>query len=342
MLKKGFFMIIGTTKEESSKETRIALTPDVVKQLTLAGHTILIEKDYGASAEYKNDDYLSVGAKLIENKQKIFKTSQIILQIQPPNQHILKNLNKNQLVIADFSHTNLSKINTKCKILRLELVPRISNTQNIDILSSQSTVRGYMAALYALSISPRIAPQLTTAAASITAAKALIIGASLTGLQAASVFKRIGCRTTLADINEKNRELANSVGADFFLISSPEEFINKLRNKDFILSAVSSANKKAPPILSHAHLSSISNNAIIIDTTPNNIEIKKDYIKTDTYIFHRNPYFERLAPITASKLWANNMLNLINLICLPHKQLNLSLKEIEPMLYSKHHPKEQK
>jgi len=324
-------MIIGSIKEHNPEETRVALTPAVTTKLITAGHRVFIEEDSGQKAGFSNEKYQKAGAEILSPKQ-IYQKSNIILQIQPPKTEIMKILKRSQILVADFRNNNTKNFSPKCTIIRLDLVPRISVAQSIDILSAQNTVRGYMGALYALSHAPRIAPQLMTAAASIKAAETLVIGAGVTGLQAASLFKRIGCRVTIMDINMKSKELAASVGAEFVLAQNPTEISLHLKNKNFIFTAAAISNGKSPQIITAEHLSLISDNTVLIDTTSGNIEITDETAQLYPFYFYRNLYFERLAPITASELWANNMQHLIRLISPDTNKFDLDIKYLQPMI----------
>lgn len=327
-------MIIGSIKEQENAETRVAITPSMVKKFITDGHSIILEKKYGEKAGFVDQEYLSVGAHILEKQQDIYTQAQIILQILPPSQNNLELLINRQTIAADFRHFTFTHIPKELNIIRLELVPRTSIAQSIDILSTQSTIRGYMGALYALYHSPRIAPQLMTAAASIKAANALIIGTSVAGLQAASVFKRQGCRVTIIDINEKSRELAKSVGAEFAMAANKEELNAILTDKNFILSAAATASGNSPQIITEDQLVNLAKGAVIVDTTTQNIGIKEETIENPHYHFYRNLYMERLAPQTASILWANNMYNLISLIQNKNGYVDLSLNYISPMVYT--------
>lgn len=211
-------------------------------------------------------------------------------------------------------------------------MPRTSVAQSIDILSAQNTVRGYAAALYALAHSSRIAPQLMTAAASLKAASALVIGAGVTGLQAASVFKRQGCRVTILDITPQAEELAKSVGADFSMAQNRDDLAVLLNGKSFILAAAAAPDGNSPQIISKDLLPSLQSGTVIVDTTENNVEIQENRKTTAAYRFYRNPLTERLMPLTASELWANNMYNLISTIAAPGDSFNLNADYIVPML----------
>ncbi|MCM1322687.1 MAG: hypothetical protein NC218_00700 [Acetobacter sp.] len=327
-------MLIGSIKEHNDAETRVALTPTVVQKLIDNGHSVLLEQEYGIKAGFTDKDYQDVGAYITSNTTNIYSKSQIILQILPPTQEMLALLTNQQTVAADFRNFIFTYIPKDLNIIRLELVPRTSIAQSIDILSAQNTIRGYMGALYALYHSPRIAPQLMTAAASIKAATALIIGTSVTGLQAASVFKRQGCRVTIVDINEKSKELAQSVGAEFAMAPNKEELNKLLTNKNFILAAAATPNGNSPQVITAEQLEYTANGAVIVDSTTQNIGLSENQNKDLHYHFYRNLYLERLAPESASTLWANNMYNLISLITTENNNIDLSLNYIAPMVYT--------
>ena len=324
-------MIIGSIKEHTKEETRTALTPAVIKKLTTLGHTILIEKSIGKKSFFFDNEYLKAGAKF-STPEKIYKNSDIILQIAPPPKELLSSLNTKQIIASNFHQYTLTPNTSKATIIQLEKIQRTSVGQSIDILSSQHTVRGYASALYALSHSPIMAPQIFTSATSIKQTTALVIGASITGLQASITFKRNGCKVILLDINDKNQELARSVGAELKIVSSPKELEDLLHSSNIILASAQTITS-SPQIISQDNIKSITKGTIIIDTTSNNIEISSNLKNTPNYYFYRNLYFERLIPITSSTLWANNMLNLITTISL-NNTINLEIDYIKPMIFN--------
>jgi len=313
-------MIIGSLKEQSKDETRISLTPEVTQKLIAKGHAVLLEKGYGKTLYISDTAYLNTGVKVLETTDEILSKSEIIIQINPP-QIQPKQLKTCKLIIADFtdSHTNFAPV----KELHLELVPRISVAQPIDILSAQSIVKGYMAAIYALYHAKRIAPQLITGATTIKPIKALVIGAGTTGLEIAAFLKKSGCKVTIADIREEAKNLAASVGAEFSLTSSTD-IATILSDKNIIISTVN-----AKSIITDKDLSSTITHAVVIDTTKQSINLTKT--PTDFH-FCRNTHFERLAPLTASDLFAHNILNLINIILPKPNTLDLSADYIKPIL----------
>lgn len=330
---KGFDMIIGSINEQDKEEIRCCLTPPVVKRLVDGKHAVLLEKKFGMKAGFDVQDYISAGAEFLEKAEDVYQKSQIILQVLPPELNLLNLLKEDQLLAADFSNFEFAPVFGRAAFLRLERVARISVAQSIDILSSQNTVRGYAAAIYALGHLRRMVPQLMTAAAMVKAAQALVIGAGVTGLQAASVLKRAGCRVTILDIVEANRELAKSVGADFFVAQTPEELTGILNGKNILIAAAGGANGSSSQIVSAEQLRFLARNAVIIDTTAQNIGINDNTSAIGSRRFYRNKYIERSVSLTASELWASNMYNLIELIKTPSGVPDLSLDYIASMVY---------
>lgn len=297
-------MILSLLKERDPDETRIALTPQVVKKLTSFGHHVILEKNAGIKAYFTDEEYVQNGAEIRDNPEEIIKEADVLVQILPPESPYLKLLRKKQLLIADFSSVNVESLPCAAGLLQLEKVPRTSVAQSIDVLSSEHTIRGYAAAVFAVSKLPKTSGVLMTAAATLKASTALVIGASVTGLQAATVLHRLGINVTLSDINPSAEELALSVGAKFNLN------IGDISQTDILISAVGNGNK-SPKILSEEKMQELKKSAVIIDTTANNLA------KTNSPLFYRNLYWERQTPISASELWAGNIFNLLQLISSP-------------------------
>ena len=329
-------MIIGSIKEKDKSEARVSLTPSSVNKLKNEGHTILLEKNYGMRAGFTDEEYLKAGAIISKSTEEICTQGDIISQISPSDISLLSLQNKEQLIIADFKNTSEYPQLPNTTYLHLEKVPRTSVAQSIDIQSTQATIRGYAAAIFSLAHANRIAPQLMTGAATTRASTALIIGASITGLQAAAVLKRQGCLVTIADVNDKAQELANSIGVNFIKTDKTEPIKNILKDKNFIITAASSQTGESPQIIQAEELRDISANTIIFDTTLNNVSITLNSKKTKTYKFYRNTLAERLFPQTSSELWASSILNLLKVIITSDNTYNFSAPYIIPTLTDNH------
>lgn len=323
-------MIIGSIVENNQYETRTALTPDVVQKLTSLGHTVIIEKNLGIKSFFSNKSYKEKGATFLLPSE-ILKRADILLQINPPLPKYLKFLTSKQLLISNFQNFNFQTTPINSTSILLEKLPRISVAQSIDILSSQSTVRGYIASIYCLAHSPLISPQLMTASTSTKPARALVLGASTTGLQSASTFKRNGCIVTILDINKENKSLASSVGASLEIASTKSSLYNLLSQTNFIVGSASS-HTNTPQIISKQDLKVLPQGCVIVDTTSQNISLSASKKTTQNYIFYRNQNIERLCPQTSSTFWSHNMLNLISLISPNINSINLNIPYLTPMI----------
>lgn len=326
-------MIIGSINEQSPAETRVALTPSTVSRLTKQGFSVLLENGFGQKAGFSDREFAAAGAELSGRPEEIYARSNILLQILPPEISLLNRLPAARIMAADFHDFDFSAFSGQAAIIRLEKVPRISVAQSIDIHSAQNTVRGYAAALFALAKAPFMTPQLMTAAASLKPAAALVAGAGVTGLQAASVFKHMGCRVTMLDTEQKAEELAHSVGADFIRSQPDTDFHALLSGKNLVLTAAASLNGAAPEIFTPKHLSALPSGSVVVDTTTGNVGLSAPEATAENYRFYRKTAMERTAPVTSSELWAGNMVNLIRLIAADGNSFNLSAEYLAPMLF---------
>ena len=221
-------MNIGVLKETQLNEHRVAITPDAAKQLIAKGFTVTVESGAGSGAAYNDDAFTAVGAKIASGAKECCTSSDIICKIQAPNAEevsLLKdgcalictmNAYKNQDIIAALKAKNV-------KAFALELIPRISRAQSMDILSSMATVAGYKAVLLAAAHSGRFFPMLVTAAGTLAPSKCLVIGAGVAGLQAISTARRLGAIVEAFDVRPAVKEQIESLGAKFVEIDLGEK-----------------------------------------------------------------------------------------------------------------------
>ena len=187
-------MIIGSLSEDKNLEKRISITPDIAKKYIASGFQILLEAGYGSHLDISDDEFLKEGCK-IEKKENILNQSDIILQLDLPEEKSLESFQNNKILIGNFnSSQNLEKINKfklkKTSIFSLELLPRITRAQSMDILSSQANLAGYKAVVDSFAEFKKAIPMMMTAAGTISAAKVLVVGAGLLDLY--SNAKRMG------------------------------------------------------------------------------------------------------------------------------------------------------
>ncbi len=215
-------MVVGVPRENRAGETRVALTPTALPQLTKAGFDVVIESGAGAAAGYPDEVYTDRGAR-IGSRDDVF-TADVLVQVNvmdgdPANAEIAR-LRQGQVVVgavAPFARPELVKAisATGATLFALELVPRTTRAQSMDILSSQAAVAGYKAVLIGAAELPKMFPLLTTAAGTIAPAKVFIVGAGVAGLAAIANSRRLGALVEAYDVRPAAREEVESLGARF-------------------------------------------------------------------------------------------------------------------------------
>jgi proton-translocating NAD(P)+ transhydrogenase subunit alpha len=198
----------------------VALVPDGVRTLVRAGLEVCVERGAGAQAYYSDQAYEAAGATMADGAGAVMGASDVVVKVQRPSDAEIAQLRRGVLLVSllapGANADGLQQLaDAGVTALALELVPRISRAQSMDVLSSQSTVAGYKAVLVAASELPRLLPMLTTAAGSLAPAKAFILGAGVAGLQAIATARRLGAIVSAFDVREAAREQVQSLGATF-------------------------------------------------------------------------------------------------------------------------------
>ena len=220
-------MIVGSLNEDRKIESRVAITPDNVKKFLGLGFKVLIEKNYAGHLGIDDSEYLSSGAEISEDKKKILTNSNFILQFNLPSEENLNSLKENQNLIGVFNpYTNKEIISglskKKINVFSLELLPRITRAQSMDILSSQANLAGYKAVVEAFANFKKAVPMMMTAAGTIPAAKILVVGAGVAGLQAIATAKRMGGIVFATDVRMSSKEQVESLGGKFLVVDGAE------------------------------------------------------------------------------------------------------------------------
>ncbi len=214
-------MIVGIPKEIQERERRVAATPLSVKKLQNKLKTeVLIESTAGLGAFYRDDQYEAVGASIAADSAEIFAKADIIAKVQPPTAEEIQKLREGSILVSTLQpHADRSRLEAlaerKITAFSLEWVPRITRAQSMDILSSQANLAGYKAVMMAAENYPRLFPMLMTAAGTVRAAKVLVLGAGVAGLQAIATAKRLGAIVSAFDVRAAVKEQVQSLGADF-------------------------------------------------------------------------------------------------------------------------------
>ena len=213
-------MKIGTIKESKSKETRVALSPEVVKNFIKQGFECVVESGAGLSSYFSDEAYKNAGAQILNTAAEVCQAVDVLVKVNAPQQDEVNNLKEGSVLISFLYHlTNPQLIEAlnakKISAFSTDAMPRISRAQSMDVLSSQSNLAGYKSVILAADHAPKIFPMLMTAAGTITPAKVVIFGAGVAGLQAIGTAKRLGAVVEVTDIRPETKEQVESLGGKF-------------------------------------------------------------------------------------------------------------------------------
>ena len=333
-------MKIGIINE--NHDNRVAIVPDLVKRLIDEGNEILAEKGCGESALYDDESYIEAGAKLVSRADAL-KSSELICSIFPLGKEDYKQLPEESIVISSyqpyFSIDNTTEAATqKLTVFSMDMIPRITLAQAMDVLSSMASIAGYKAVISAADHLPKYFPMLTTAAGSIPPAKVLVMGAGVAGLQAIATAKRLGSVVQAFDTRAAAKEEVQSLGAKFievegaaddkgaggYAVEQTEEYKQKQRDKifeeaskaDVIITTAQLRGKPAPTLITKEMVEKMKNGSVIVDiasSTGGNCELSEDgktVVKHGVTIIG-NSELAADVPNHASQLFSKNVHNFI-------------------------------
>jgi len=353
-------MIIGSVCENKNTEKRISVTPDNVKKFISNGFRVYLEKNYANHLDIDDNKFSENGAEIFDNKEKIIKESDILLQLNLPNENDLNSIPSNKNLIGVFDPINnkdsISKLSNKnVNVFSLELLPRITRAQSMDILSSQANLAGYKAVVDAFSYFKKAIPMMMTAAGTIPAAKVLIVGAGVAGLQAIATAKRMGSIVFATDVRMASKEQVESLGGKFLVVEgsenletsggyakeTSEEFKKKqenllketLKKIDIVVCTALIPGKKAPIIIKGDMIKGMQKGSVIYDLAASQGG-NTEYTKVDEIvnlngvkILGDSNVLNKL-PISASNLYSKNLLNfVINLYDKKSNKININLED---------------
>jgi len=289
-------MILGVPREVYPGERRVAIVPASVPSLTKAGHVVRIEAGAGIAAGFSDEDYVSKGAQVVP-RSEVF-SADVLLGVRwdiPAEQRAetLSLLRPKQVLVGSWDplskRENLTAWSEKgVSIFALELLPRITRAQSMDILSSMATLAGYRAVILAAMSLPKIFPMLMTAAGTLTPAKVFVVGAGVAGLQAIATAKRLGAAVSAYDVRPAVKEQVQSLGAKFIELdletkgaedqrgyakAMDEEFYRKQREmmarvvaeSDVVITTASVPGKKAPILITRDMVAGMALGSLIVD-----------------------------------------------------------------------------
>lgn len=349
-------MTIGVLREPSF-ETRVSLLPEAAATLTKKGITVLIEQGAGESAFSPDDDYIKAGA-TVKTRAEVIQSSDIILSIHLPVTNDASDLSSKILIgiyqplfafneIKTFAQKNTT-------IFSLDMLPRTTRAQSMDVLSSQANIAGYKAVLHASNIYARYFPMFMTAAGSIAPAKVLILGAGVAGLQAIATAKRLGAVVEVFDTRPAVKEEVMSLGAKFvevegaadaskaggYAVEQTEEFLQKQKAKiaesiakaDIVITTAQIPGKKAPILITEEMIANMRKGSVIIDiaaATGGNTAFTRnnETIRQNGVTIVGNSALPSTMPSDASKLYGKNVLNFLALITDKEGNVNLNWED---------------
>ena len=350
-------MILGLLKEHGN-ETRVALLPEIVKNMVELKVEVHVEKSAGEKAFATDDAYKEAGAKIATRKE-IFEKAEVLLQIQPPSGEDLKNLKDSQVWINAFNplwETDLVKTFQKKGIttFSLDSIPRTTRAQAMDILSSMATVAGYKSVLEAALKLPTFFPMFMTAAGTIRPANVLILGAGVAGLQAVATARKLGAQVYVFDVRSAVKEEVKSLGGKFvevegatedkaaggYAVEQTEEYKKKQQEainaqavkSDVIICTAQIPGRKAPLLVSKATVEKMKPGSVIVDlaaSSGGNCELTKN----DETVVHQNvtvigqSNYPAQTPLDASRMFGKNVLNFMKLIIGEEGALNLNFED---------------
>ena len=210
-------MHIGVPAETRANETRVAATPETVKKYVAQGHTVTIQAGAGTGASFPDEAYVAAGAQIADAAAAF--GAELVLKVQSPSVSELAFMKRGAVLagmLDPFNAENAQKLaEAGLTAFALEAAPRTTRAQSLDVLSSQANIAGYKAVLVAANLYPRFMPMLMTAAGTVKAARVLILGAGVAGLQAIATAKRLGAVIEASDVRPAVKEQIESLGAKF-------------------------------------------------------------------------------------------------------------------------------
>ena len=353
-------MIIGSNLENQEIEKRIAITPEIIKKYISLGFEINLIHNYGAHIGFQDSNYEKLGAKIIFDEKDLINNSDIIIQIRLPNDNHLSLIKENQTIIGSLDiHVNKEKLknllNKKINIFSLDLLPRITRAQSMDILSSQANLAGYKAVVESFANFEKAIPMMMTAAGTVPAAKVLVVGAGVAGLQAIATAKRMGAIVFATDVRMASKEQVESLGGKFLTVKGSEnletqggyakeasddfkkkqeELLNDtLRKIDIVICTALIPGKKAPLIIKENMISNMQPGSLIYDLAAsqggNTVFTEADKVinKNGVKIMGEKNVLNKL-PVSASNLYAKNLFNFVsNLYDKENKKININMED---------------
>ncbi|MDA9703704.1 Re/Si-specific NAD(P)(+) transhydrogenase subunit alpha [Candidatus Pelagibacter bacterium] len=353
-------MIVGSIKEDLASEKRVSLTPETAKNIMGLGLKVCVEKNYATHLGIEDNEYKKNGVEIKDSASEVLNLSNLIIKVNCPSEKEISLLKEKTILIGMFNPSKnkdqIDKIIKKeIKIFSLELLPRITRAQSMDVLSSQSNLAGYRAVVDCIAEFEKAVPMMMTAAGTVPAAKVLVIGAGVAGLQAIATAKRLGAIVSATDVRAASKEQVESLGGKFLTVDQAEDMETAggyakeatddykqkqaemmkeaLKKNDIVICTALIPGKPAPRILTEDLVKLMKPGSIVYDLAAeqggNSAYSESGKINTvqGIKIIGVKNLMNSL-PLTASSLYAKNLFSFIrNLYSREKKDFNINLKD---------------
>ena len=333
--------------KEDSNELRTAISPEIVKKLSGSGHEIFVETNAGSGSNFDDAIYTDAGAEIYSDNSQL-KTADFIFRVNAPSKNEVALYKENSILIASLNPYNNSEIIKKLESQKtisfaMELMPRITRAQSMDVLSSQSNLAGYQAVIEASHIFNKAMPMMMTAAGTIAPAKVMVFGAGVAGLQAIATAKRLGAIVSATDVRMAAKEQVESLGGKFVMVETEEdqdaetsggyakemseefkvkqaELISKtISSQDIVICTALIPGKKAPTLITEEHVKSMKPGSVIIDLAAENggncvsTKVGETAVVDGVSIYGASNITSSISQ-DASALYSKNLFNFFNLL----------------------------
>ena len=353
-------MKIVSVLEDKKLEKRISITPEIAKKYIAMGFKVSLSESYGEHLGFSDNEYKELDVKISKDDNELIESADVIVQLNLPSEDKLNKISSGQSVIGVLNPYNNKSIldnliKKKINLFSLELLPRITRAQSMDILSSQANLAGYKAVVESFAYFQKAIPMMMTAAGTVPAAKVLVVGAGVAGLQAIATAKRMGAIVFATDVRMASKEQVESLGGKFLTVEGAEnleteggyakeasdDFKKKqedllsetLKKIDIVICTALIPGKKAPIIIKENMISNMRSGSVIYDLAAiqggntSHTEVDKIIDKNGVRIMGETNILNKL-PVSASSLYAKNVFNFVsNLYDKDTKKININLED---------------
>ena len=346
-------MIVGTVQETFPGESRVALTPHVLPLLTKLGVEVHVQSEAGLAAGFPDASYSDKGARIVASRDEVFASADVIFQVRGlganPEQGTadLERMRSGQVLLATFepltAHAEVKQVAERgVTLFAMEMIPRITRAQNMDVLSSMATIAGYKGSLLAAEHLPKMFPMMMTAAGTIKPAKVFVIGVGVAGLQAIASSRRLGAVVEAYDVRPAVKEQVESLGAKFvdlgldasqaedaggYAKALGEEFYKRQREvmtrvvaeSDVVITTAAVPGKKAPLLVTAEMVSGMQPGSVLVDLAAErggNCELTRPgEIHVEHGVSILGPMnLPASVPFHASQMYSKNLTSLLQLM----------------------------